>query len=53
MERANSPLNAHCRLADIRAITSTSTGWDVWGVTARILVQFLELVYGFEIKKIS
>jgi 8-oxo-dGTP pyrophosphatase MutT (NUDIX family) len=22
-------------------------GWDVWGVTARILVQFLELVYEF------
>ncbi len=28
-------------------------GWDVWGVTARIIAQFLELVYGFEIKKIS
>lgn len=24
-------------------------GWDIWGVTARILVQFLELGYGFEI----
>jgi 8-oxo-dGTP pyrophosphatase MutT (NUDIX family) len=22
-------------------------GWDVWGVTARIIVQFLELVYDF------
>jgi len=28
-------------------------GWDVWGVTARIIAQFLELVYGFEIKKMS
>ncbi|MGH7815767.1 MAG: NUDIX hydrolase [Candidatus Binatia bacterium] len=28
-------------------------GWDVWGVTARILVQFLELVYDFQVKKIS
>lgn len=26
-------------------------GWDVWGVTARIIVQFLELVYDFEVKK--
>lgn len=26
-------------------------GWDVWGVTARILVQFLELVYDFEVEK--
>ena len=25
-------------------------GWDVWGVTARILVQFLELAYDFEVK---
>ena len=24
-------------------------GWDVWGVTARILVQFLELAYDFEV----
>ncbi len=23
-------------------------GWDIWGATARILKQFLELVYGFE-----
>jgi 8-oxo-dGTP pyrophosphatase MutT (NUDIX family) len=26
-------------------------GWDVWGVTARILVQFLQLAYDFEVKK--
>ena len=26
-------------------------GWDVWGVTARIIVQFLELVYEFEVRK--
>ena len=26
-------------------------GWDVWGVTARILVQFLELAYDFPAKK--
>jgi|SRR5262245_47867400 len=27
-------------------------GWDVWGVTARIIAQFLELVYDFQVKKI-
>src|SRR5262245_65835672 len=26
-------------------------GWDVWGVTARIIVQFLELAYDFRVKK--
>jgi 8-oxo-dGTP pyrophosphatase MutT (NUDIX family) len=26
-------------------------GWDVWGVTARILVQFLELVYDFKVRR--
>jgi len=25
-------------------------GWDVWGVTARILVQFLQLAYDFKVK---
>ncbi|HUK41450.1 MAG TPA: CoA pyrophosphatase [Candidatus Acidoferrales bacterium] len=25
-------------------------GWDIWGATARIIVQFLDLVYGYEIK---
>ena len=28
-----------------------NNGWDVWGVTARILVQFLELAYDFESEK--
>jgi 8-oxo-dGTP pyrophosphatase MutT (NUDIX family) len=28
-------------------------GWDVWGVTARIIAQFLELVYDFKVKKSS
>lgn len=26
-------------------------GWDVWGVTARIIAQFLELVYDFQVKR--
>jgi 8-oxo-dGTP pyrophosphatase MutT (NUDIX family) len=25
--------------------------WDIWGATARIIVQLLELVYGYQIKK--
>lgn len=24
-------------------------GWDIWGATARIITQLLELVYGFEV----
>ncbi len=27
-------------------------GWDIWGATARIIVQFLDLVYGYEVKKL-
>lgn len=26
-------------------------GWDVWGVTARIIAQFLQIVYGFDVPK--
>lgn len=26
-------------------------GWDVWGVTARIIAQFLELVYDFQVER--
>jgi 8-oxo-dGTP pyrophosphatase MutT (NUDIX family) len=26
-------------------------GWDVWGVTARIIAQFLEVVYDFDVPK--
>lgn len=26
-------------------------GWDVWGVTARIMVQFLELAYDFKVRE--
>jgi 8-oxo-dGTP pyrophosphatase MutT (NUDIX family) len=28
-----------------------ANGWDIWGVTARIIVQFLELVYDFKVKE--
>jgi len=28
-----------------------NNGWDIWGVTARILVQFLELAYDFETER--
>jgi 8-oxo-dGTP pyrophosphatase MutT (NUDIX family) len=27
-------------------------GWDIWGATARIIVQFLDLVYGYQVKQI-
>lgn len=27
--------------------------WDIWGATARIIVQFLDLVYGYQIEKKS
>jgi len=27
-------------------------GWDIWGATARIIVQFLDLFYGYQIRKI-
>lgn len=26
-------------------------GWDIWGATARIIIQLLELAYGFEIQE--
>jgi len=26
-------------------------GWDIWGATARIIVQFLDLVYGYQVKQ--
>ena len=26
-------------------------GWDIWGATARIIVQFLELAYGYRIER--
>jgi 8-oxo-dGTP pyrophosphatase MutT (NUDIX family) len=27
-------------------------GWDIWGATARIIVQFLDLAYGYQVKRI-
>jgi 8-oxo-dGTP pyrophosphatase MutT (NUDIX family) len=27
-------------------------GWDIWGATARIIVQLLELAYDFEVRKL-
>jgi 8-oxo-dGTP pyrophosphatase MutT (NUDIX family) len=27
-------------------------GWDIWGVTARIIVQFLELIYDFKVESL-
>ena len=28
-------------------------GGDIWGATARIIVQFLDLVYGYEVKRVQ
>jgi 8-oxo-dGTP pyrophosphatase MutT (NUDIX family) len=28
-------------------------GWDIWGATARIIVQFLDLVYGYGLRRFS
>jgi 8-oxo-dGTP pyrophosphatase MutT (NUDIX family) len=28
-------------------------GWDIWGATARIIVQFLDLVYGYQVKRVQ
>jgi 8-oxo-dGTP pyrophosphatase MutT (NUDIX family) len=53
MEPANFTLDDHLSPGGHANYHFYVNGWDVWGVTARIIAQFLELVYGFEIKKIS
>ena len=53
MERANFTLDDRLSPGGHSNYHFYVNGWDVWGVTARIIAQFLELVYGFEIKKIS
>ena len=52
MERANFTLDDRLSPGGHSNYHFYVNGWDVWGVTARIIAQFLELVYGFEIKKI-
>jgi 8-oxo-dGTP pyrophosphatase MutT (NUDIX family) len=52
MERANFTLDDRLSPGGHPSYHFYVNGWDVWGVTARMIAQLLEVVYGFEIKKI-
>lgn len=52
MEPGNYIKDAHRSPGGHSSYHFYANGWDVWGVTARILVQFLELVYDFEVEKL-
>ena len=49
MERSNFTLDDHSSPRGHPSYHFYVNGWDVWGVTARILVQFLELAYDFRV----
>jgi 8-oxo-dGTP pyrophosphatase MutT (NUDIX family) len=52
MEPANYVKNAHLSPGGHPSYHFyINNGWDVWGVTARILLQFLELAYDFQLEK--
>jgi 8-oxo-dGTP pyrophosphatase MutT (NUDIX family) len=51
MERANFTLDDRLSPGGHPSYHFYVNGWDVWGVTARIIAQFLEVVYGFELRK--
>jgi 8-oxo-dGTP pyrophosphatase MutT (NUDIX family) len=51
MEPANFAMNDYLSSGGHPSYHFYVNGWDVWGVTARIIVQFLELVYDFQVKK--
>jgi 8-oxo-dGTP pyrophosphatase MutT (NUDIX family) len=51
MESSNFIIDDHLSLGGHPSYHFYVNGWDVWGVTARIIVQFLELVYDFQVKK--
>ena len=52
MEPANYVKNAHVSPGGHPSYHFyLNNGWDVWGVTARILVQFLEIAYDFQVEK--
>jgi 8-oxo-dGTP pyrophosphatase MutT (NUDIX family) len=51
MEPANFIMDDHLSPSGHPSYHFYVNGWDVWGVTARIIVQFLELVYEFEVGK--
>lgn len=52
MEPGNFIMNDHLSPGGHPSYHFYVNGWDVWGVTARIIVQFLELVYDFQVKKL-
>jgi 8-oxo-dGTP pyrophosphatase MutT (NUDIX family) len=51
MEPSNFTIDDHLSLGGHPSYHFYVNGWDVWGVTARIIVQFVELVYDFQVKK--
>jgi 8-oxo-dGTP pyrophosphatase MutT (NUDIX family) len=51
MEPSNFIIDDHLSLGGHPSYHFYVNGWDVWGVTARIIVQFLELIYEFQVKK--
>jgi 8-oxo-dGTP pyrophosphatase MutT (NUDIX family) len=51
MEPGNFIMNDHLSPGSHPSYHFYVNGWDVWGVTARIIVQFLELLYEFKAKK--
>jgi len=50
MERRNFALDGRLSPGGHPSYHFYVNGWDVWGVTARILVQFLQLAYDFKVK---
>ena len=53
LEQANFLQDAHLSPSGHPSYHFYVNGWDVWGVTARIIVQFLELAYDFKTVKSS
>jgi 8-oxo-dGTP pyrophosphatase MutT (NUDIX family) len=51
LEKANFVVDEHLSPRGHPSYHFYVGGWDVWGVTARIIVQFLGLVYDFQVKK--
>jgi 8-oxo-dGTP pyrophosphatase MutT (NUDIX family) len=51
MEPSNFIIDDHLSLGGHPSYHFYVNGWDVWGVTARIIVQFLKLIYEFQVKK--
>jgi 8-oxo-dGTP pyrophosphatase MutT (NUDIX family) len=49
MEQANFSQDRHLSPSGHPSYHFYVNGWDVWGVTARIIVQFLELVYDYKV----